>query len=206
MGLSITCGELAETLKESPEEAEWIQEDIVLINETLESAGFEQHEEPEVLPEFEYLSCTSFPYGFLHYLRRAYALQHNGDKVTEVDGDISTQDEALIDDLSQKMSSHLLCHSDAEGYYVPQDFSQVILSDELPGVLLGSTNRLWNELKEVAPHLRIELVDGMLTPGTEQALREFNEDHPFHRERVAWFALYENCQYSLQFKTLITFG
>jgi hypothetical protein len=45
------------------------------------------------------------------------------------DGENPAQDKA-IDDQSSMLSSHLPCHSDCEGYYVPIDFGEPLFADE----------------------------------------------------------------------------
>lgn len=48
---------------------------------------------------------------------------------------------------------HLVHHSDCDGYYVPVDFAQVIVSDSLAGGYLGSSVRLLAELRRIAGFL-----------------------------------------------------
>lgn len=63
-------------------------------------------------------------------------------------------------------ASHLLCHSDCEGFYLPVDFEVVLIDsqdqDRIPGGLLGSSYRLRDELLAIAPALGITVSDGEL--------------------------------------------
>lgn len=45
------------------------------------------------------------------------------------DGEDPITDEAVID-ATTNFSGHFICHSDAEGYYVPKNFEEVIFGDE----------------------------------------------------------------------------
>ena len=65
---------------------------------------------------------------------------------------------------------HLIFHSDAEGYYVPQDFAEVIVPDdslEIPGGMIGSVLRLREECRALSQLL--EIPDG-LDPESEDVL------------------------------------
>lgn len=206
MGLAISSGELAYTLKEDPEGAEWIEKDLVIINSKLKKNGIKEHTEPKDLPEVKMSCIEGFPYSFLHYLRRIYALDYLGKEVTPTNGDLTKQDDDIIDEASEMMDSHLLCHSDAEGYYVPIEFDDVIFSEEIPGGMLGSSYKLFSEIIKIANRIGIEVKDGEISSDTYNELSEANEEHPYYIERVVWFALYENCKNSIQNNTLISFG
>ena len=46
-------------------------------------------------------------------------------------------------------------HSDAEGFYVPVEFDDVLFSDDVPGTMLGSSQGLVRECEELARSLDI---------------------------------------------------
>jgi hypothetical protein len=50
---------------------------------------------------------------------------------------------------------HLLVHSDAEGFYVPVEFDEVLFSDGVPGTMLGSSQALSRECEELAQALGV---------------------------------------------------
>jgi hypothetical protein len=62
--------------------------------------------------------------------------------------------------ICQERRSHLMCHSDAEGYYVPIDFELVIFDKDVGG-WLGSSIWLKQELEELAEKMRFELGEYM---------------------------------------------
>src|SRR5690242_4933316 len=56
-----------------------------------------------------------FPYSFLHYLRRVYALVDNDEPVTPVrDKDDLSRDQHWVSRSMAMLDSHLLCHSDSD--------------------------------------------------------------------------------------------
>ncbi len=205
MGLEIFTGEYASTLKEGIEEAEYIDSDLKVINSFLLANNIQQHVEPKVLPEVE-LSCASgFPYCFLHYLRRVYALNVLGKEVSPVSGELTEEDKDLISQVYEVFESHLLCHSDNEGYYVPIAFEDVIADEELPGIMLGSTQTLLKEIIEISSFIGVEVIDSEISDVTRAKLIAAEVEHPFYPERLVWFSLYEHCKNSLKNKTVISF-
>ena len=115
-------------------------------------------------------------------------------------------DDSLIAPLTNRLTSHLLCHSDAEGMYVPIDFERVLVDESLPGGYLGSTQRLMRELITVAPHLDITLVGDELPDAEADAINEeLHSQPPFFRERTVWLSLYEAARLSLEHGAAIAF-
>lgn len=47
MGLALTVGILADLVKNDPEGAQWVREDLMRINHALQEAGLPPHHEPE---------------------------------------------------------------------------------------------------------------------------------------------------------------
>jgi hypothetical protein len=211
MGLALVTNFLADQLVNDAEGAEWFEQKVALVNELLVAEGLPPHVEPRVVGAAEKRShVSSFPYSFLHYLRRAFARLREGLAVTPVpEGADPTADPAIAD-ASSTFDSHLLCHSDCEGYYVPIAFDDVIFDPDdrgLPGGMLGSSQRLLAELHEVAPAIGIELQHGVLSDAQAAALApSANEDsHPLWHERLVWLALYENARVSIANQTMIVF-
>ncbi|MGX1811341.1 hypothetical protein ACWIGI_36935 [Nocardia sp. NPDC055321] len=213
MGLAISVHSYAYTLTSDPEYADDLREDLVAINRVLAENGLAAHEEPGTEgPAVRRSHMNSFPYSFLHYLRRAYAHAHSnpGEPLTPVaDGDDPARDE-LVEDLLYMFDCHLICHSDAEGCYVPIDFDHVLAPDaadiKLPGGILGSSVALLRELTFLAPYLGIELRDSVLTDDVADRVARTGEDDPFAREREVWLTLFESARVSVANNTLITFG
>ena len=193
------------------EGAEWIQKNVALVNQFLAEEGLPAHVEPrEFGPAKKRLHVSSFPYSFLHYLRRAFARLSEGAPVTPVPEGEDPTDDSYLDDAASMMDSHLLCHSDCEGYYVPIDFAEPIFDVEdrgLPGGMMGSSQGLMKELIQVAPAIGIELQKGELSDGEAAKIAaENDESKPFYIERLVWLALYENARVSIANKTLLVFS
>jgi hypothetical protein len=187
MGLSISTHFLADMLENDEEGAEWIQESIALVNELLVQNDLPQHVEPTTATTLLRAHTSSFPYSFLHYLRRAFAHVHQGTKLTPAPENYDPSKDLVVDRASSMFDAHLLCHSDAEGYYVPVDFDEVIFDlDErgLAGGSLGSTQRLMAELVRTAPAIRISLDDGKLSDAKAEAINNDTEADPYYRERA----------------------
>jgi len=191
MGLAISVGML--------DEDEAYREMFDELAASLAQAGIAGYREPERVPDTMRAHCDSFPYSFLHYLRRCYALLREGKPITVAED----ADDDLVEELSIDSSSHLLCHSDAEGYYVPVDFDEPLFSDEES---IGSSQRLLAELREVGPHIGVKLeADGALSDAEAARLAGY-DDGPFWREITVWLTLHEACVASIAHGTAIVFS
>lgn len=204
MGLAIGVGVLSNLIQYDPEGAQWMRGSLASLNEALQRHAKESHHEPEHLPEFERVSCISFPYSFLHYLRRAYAYARSG-RVVPDDDTMLPEHDRVIEDESAMLDSHLLCHSDAEGFYVPIELGEPLFDNAVLGTMLGSSIALLRELAEVAPHLGIELENGALSDASNAALRNIEDGAPLWRERLVWYALYEGATISVEHGTALVF-
>ncbi|MBC8135491.1 MAG: hypothetical protein H8F28_06345, partial [Fibrella sp.] len=79
MGLSVTVGMLADLERNDAEGAAWFREELAKVNRVLEANGIAAFTEPGTLArELRLNAADSYPYSFLHYLRRAYAFQREG--------------------------------------------------------------------------------------------------------------------------------
>jgi hypothetical protein len=146
----------------------------------------------------------SFPYSTLHYLRRAYALKFEHQPVTPViDGDLKSADH-FVDDASSMFSSHLLCHSDTAGFYVPVAFDDPLFLPDDAGVagrgMVGSSQGLLGELRWIAPDIKIRLdADGSLGDAEAARVQTSIDEHegPYTLEQMAWLTLHETCRVSI---------
>lgn len=207
MGLAVGIGVLADLVIHDSEGAEWTRRSIASLNAVLQRNGHPEHREPESFPQplFGLMhSCTSFPYSFIHYLRRAFAHVREGLAVPD-DDELRPEHESVVEEASTMFDSHLLCHSDCEGLYVPIELGDPIFDDDVPGTMLGSSQALLLELLEVAPHIGVTLEDGRLTPACEVELRAIEDSGPLWRERLVWYTLFEAATLSIEHKTLIVF-
>jgi hypothetical protein len=209
MGLGINTHFLVDMLANDAEGAEWIQRNVGLVNELLGEHGLPQHTEPTQITTRMRQHCGSFPYSFLHYLRRAFARVHEELELTPVAGNDDPTEDPAIEDAATLFDTHLLCHSDAEGYYVPVDFDEVIFDNAkrgLPGGMLGSTQRLMAELVQTAPALGITLEHGTLSDAEVDAINRDGDTDAYWRERLVWLTLFEAARVSLADKTMIVFS
>lgn len=210
MGLAISIGLLADLIENDSEGEDWLRGKLVIVNKNLRKEGHPDHHEPETLPPINRrIGTSSFPYSFLHYLRRVYArVKQNRDWIASPlpEGANPARDEA-VEEETYMFSSHLLCHSDAEGFYVPIDFKSPIFSDDLPGGMLGSSYRLLEELRLVTGSLGITLDDdGNLSDEEAKRLIDLAwEEDPLHREYETWLTLFESARISIAHKTAIVF-
>lgn len=208
MGLAIVVASLAEVLADDPDFVEDIQQDFETINSLLRANGLPDHREPESMPALDSRApIDSFPYSFLHYLRRVYA--HVVEKPGVAPPALPEGEDPAEDPVIDRVGSpahHLLWHSDAEGYYLPIDFPEVIESEDLPGGGFGSSQRLLKELVYVAPFLGIQLDDSTLSDAeTERIAQAIEAEGPNYVELIVWIALFEAARLSLEHKTAIQF-
>ena len=212
MGLAVSTGVLADLLQNDAEGAAYIQEQLGVVNRVLADNGLPAHQEPtEVPPTIRRDAVSGFPYSFLHHLRRAYAhaVSHPSWKASPFPPDADPADDPVLEEEAGMLESHLLCHSDAEGFYVPVDFDEVLMDEqgELAGGLLGSTHTLQRELARVAPALGIELVDGVLGDAQVAAIqRRSDQEDGLHIELMVWLCLFEACNESIVHRTAIGFN
>jgi hypothetical protein len=212
MGLGVSVGALAWLKTADAEGYEWVSKQLAIVNTVLAANNLAPHHEPDELPPLQSRALLDgFPYSFLHYLRRVYANVSQNPKwvpVEAANGEDPSADPAIDRELSVRMSSHLICHSDAEGFYVPVNFADVLYDDQMAGGMLGSTQTLMRELASIAPALGIALsASGELSDAEAERINGVTDDDgPWYRELTVWLTLYEACRLSLQHKTAISFG
>ena len=214
MGLTVGIGVLAYLLENDQEGASSLEEGFAAANLLLEAEGLPIHSEPRTFKTpVSRASIRSFPYSFIHYLRRAYAHRSANQSwmAHPIDHNVDPAADPLVDDELAMLCSHLICHSDAEGFYLPIDFSDVLFADpedsSLPGGMLGSSYRLLEELEVVAPALGIRLNDGRLPHDEAERIDELAcSGEGIYRELCSWLALYEAARLSIELKTAIVFS
>ena len=211
MGLSISVGIISDVAEADEEAVEHYREEFERLNEVLAEQGLPQHFEPEKLPSLKNrCSLNGFPYSFLHTVRRAYAHRIRDPKWIAEPRDDDAADDPLVEDVTMEMKSHLLCHSDAEGFYLPLDFSQVIFDEgqeRITGGMLGSSHRLKEELEYVAPGLGIELsAQGLDDEETKRINEVMEREGPLWKEQIVWLALYEAARLSTEHRAAICFS
>jgi len=184
VGLSIFVG-LGTTLREEGEgeEVERLEQQFEVVNDLLESFGLPPHREPYDLEAQRIVTFDMYGYSALHRLRRVAAHLALGEELPPP-GDAEAADDPVLQDYYQLFDEnmlegkagamrfqHLIIHSDAEGFYLPVEFDEVIVADpslEVPGDMVGSSPRLLEECLELARAL--ELPDD-LEPESEEVWR-----------------------------------
>jgi hypothetical protein len=216
MGLSMSVGTLAFCKKEDPEAYESLREDFKAVNRLLVANGLPPHKEPEKLlrmkSRFKHLGQ---PYGWLQYLRRAVAHAIRGrTKLKPLGKGKEPERDRLYDDVLFSCDSHIVCHSDCDGFYVPVDFPDPLyddLPDEDPGCIvggiLGSSQAVLRELVLTAPLLGIPVVDGQLSDKDFRTIHnEPEEGTALWIERQVWLEFFEEARLSVEYKTAIVFN
>ena len=169
MGLSLSVGILAELAERDAEGYEYHQRQFAQLNHALLAAGLAPHNEPSAPRGRAPWSCAMWGYSGLHYLRRIaahlWADQPLPPPGTEEDMRDPMRDPYVDRAISLTYSpthpaaaAHLIWHSDAQGYYLPVDFSEVIFpTDEfkIPGGMIGSAIALREECARLATALAI---------------------------------------------------
>ncbi|NKY37873.1 hypothetical protein HGA13_33120 [Nocardia speluncae] len=216
MSLELDTHHYAEAVKRNDlEYLGELREELQALNELLEGEGLPAHEEPEHRGTDTARDRTgSVPYSFVHYLRRAYAcsLEYPDRPLEPVAPGVDPADDPAVDKFTYRFDSHLVCHSDCEGYYLPVEFDHVLFPDdelEIPGGMVGSSVALLRELVYVAPYLGIALDnEGELSDNEIESIYAAHgddDDHPFYRERETWVLFYEAARISVTAGTVITF-
>lgn len=148
-------------------------------------------------------AVRGFPASWIQDLKRVVALVETGAPVTPVDSrEAYERGQALVREEAAMLSSHLICHSAAEGYFVPVDLSGPVFLPDGSGVagggVVGSSHGLLRELQRCAGSLDIALDDdGTLVDAEAARVAARPDDHPFAVESVVWLALHEACRASI---------
>ena len=171
MGLALCVGVPSEIRESDPEYVAYFEQQVDAINGVLESFGLPPHREPFDLEDERTFECEMIGYSGLHYLRRLAAHLALGKELPPPSDDTAAGDPVLSDyyrifdaSFSRGESSgipfqHLIVHGDAEGYYLPVEFEDVIIPDaslEIAGGMLGSSHALLRECRELASQLELE--------------------------------------------------
>lgn len=209
MGLSISVGILADLQENDPEMAEEVAKEFDLINALLAKHGLPRHVEPrEMVTWSDPVKLCGFPYSWIHYLRR-YAAHRQAfpDRVPPI---LPPRQEATTDPILAQIASpksHLMWHSDCEGFYVPIDFAEVIESDRISGGMLGSSQRLLAELRPLGAPLGFTL-DHDIVPKAQiqDTITAMEKESPLFIERTTWLMLFDAAKFSVAFKAAIVFG
>ncbi len=214
MGLAVKVGMYADLIKrDHAHQIEVFANILKGINEVLKEEGFKKFNEPKKLKALHMrVGCDSLPYSYIHYLRRFYAhILSDADWIPEpVDDDKSPTEDPIFEEQSLNFDSHLICHSDAEGFYLPIELDEVLFDLEdkgrIIGGMLGSSYSLLDELLKIAPKLGITLIDNKLSDEEAEKINKLAQtEEGFYREYHTWIILFEAARLSIEYKTAIIF-
>ena len=175
MGLNIEVGVFDDLKNADPEGFEDLFGCLKAASDFLVANGLPAHSEP---PNLEPWGAQMYGYSGLHYLRRLAAhidagldLPGPGDDKSSKDdvvhgyyASFNTGIKAVLSTLMpwrrkfRRSFDHLIYHSDAEGFYLPVDFPNVLIAIDDPKILggiVGSVPRLLGECDRLAEILGI---------------------------------------------------
>lgn len=180
MGPSLVVGIYPELSRNDPGNLEYYREQFKLVNEALHHAHIAEHREPDKAEGAPW-SCDMRDFKTLHYLRRFAAYLALKDEIP-LPGD----DDAAVDPITEEWCmwatnqqpgliagllgdrveapiafEHLMVHSDASGFYLPQPFHRVVIAPEHLGIvgqgLIGSAYSLRDDCKRIAAAIDLPL-------------------------------------------------
>lgn len=225
MGLALCVGVPSEIRESDPEYVAYFEQQVETINGILESFDLPLHHEPFDVEDERTFECDMIGYSGLHYLRRVAAHLALGRELPPPGDDGAASDTVLGDyykifDASFARGQatgmpfqHLIVHGDAEGYYLPVEFEDVIIPDaslEIAGGMLGSSHALLRECKELAQAL--ELPED-LSPDDEVVLAAVDNQgegetkwERYAVESYTCLALMRACEASVEIGAAIVFA
>ena len=175
MGLALEVGVLADLKENDSEGFDAFASYFANVNTLLAKHGLPAHSEPI---DVSVWGAEMYGYSGLHYLRRLAAFLDSGVELPgpgDQDSSADARLEAYFSDVTggsggflksifskkpqfKREFDHLIVHSDAEGFYLPVDFPDVLFSSddrEVPGGMVGSAPRLLAECDRLARVLGI---------------------------------------------------
>lgn len=170
MGLALCVGVPSDIRESDPEYVEYFGRQMEAVNGVLESFGLPEHAEPFDIEDERTFECEMLGYSGLHYLRRLAAhlalkgeLPPPGDETAEADPVLNDYYRIFDASFAQGKAAempfqHLIVHGDAEGYYLPVEFEEVLIPDaslEIAGGMIGSAHALLRECRELAGALEL---------------------------------------------------
>lgn len=225
MGLNLSVGILANPDLDDAEVAVF-RSSFAAVNRVLTTHGIAPHVEPE---DCEIWDADMGGYSSVHRLRRIAAHLDSGAALPPP-GDISSAHDPVVeaygDDPEAPRPSflrrllrkpprfargfdHLLFHSDAEGFYLPIDFADVIFAPDgadVPGCMIGSVPRLRAELDRLA--LALDIPDH-LDPESLDLGAAQSADGPrwarYARETHACVTLRDGCRHAMSAGAALVF-
>ena len=225
MGLALCVGVPSEIRESDAEYVAYFEQQVEAINGVLESFGLPPHREPFDVEDERTFECEMIGYSGLHYLRRVAAHLALGRDLPPPGDDGAATDPVLSDyykifDASFARGQatgmpfqHLIVHGDAEGYYLPVEFEDVILPDaslEIAGGMLGSSHALLRECRELAQALGLPEDLSLETDALFEAAENQGEGEAkwerYGVESYTCLALMKACEASVETGAAVVFA
>lgn len=227
MGLSLEVGILADMKQHDAEGYEYYLKEFAKINAKLKEKSIPEHSEPEHLDDGVW-SAAMQGYSGLHYVRRLAAHLYYG---TELPSPASEDETSTADPLIEKLNAeimtfiggnmprkrdlpetrftHLVFHADNEGVYLPIDFPHVVMARGVTGFMIGSSQRLLEELVYLADKLDLPLDDPGIdiwkfagSPVVDKSAPLWQQ---YGRETAGIYQLYQGASNSIKKKAALVF-
>lgn len=225
MGLALCVGVPSEIRESDPEYVAYFEQQVEVINGVLESFGLPPHNEPFGVEDERTFECDMIDYSGLHYLRRLAAHLALGRELPPPGDDGAASDPVLSDyykifdaNFARGQATgipfqHLIVHGDAEGYYLPVEFEDVIIPDaslEIAGGMLGSSHALMRECRELAKELELPeellLEDEALFQAVENQGEGEAKWERYGVESYTCLALLKACEASVETGAAVVFA
>ena len=208
MGLSLEVGYLADLKQYDEESFTFAQSHVEAINGILIANGLPAHHEPEEVERG--WGADLFGYSGLHYLRRIAAHLRINNSLPEPGNDNADSDPILTklyQDVGGGQYQHLIYHSDTDGFYLPIQFDDVLISGRLG--MIGSSYRLQNELRQLMSALEIpaelSIEDELVWIAAENQGKGHSKWEQYGIETHTCLTLMEACKQSIQLQAVIAF-
>jgi hypothetical protein len=225
MGLALEVGYLADRLKSNSDDAEKFRGQLAELNNFLQSQNMPLHTEPEACPVFK---CTLRGYSGFHYLQRMAAFLDLKGRLPKPGDDDSYKDPIIKEyyrkaqpnffqklfrlKVRQRHFDHLLYHSACEGFYLPQDFPEVLRlphGDDEWSRMLGSSHQLKAECARIAQALELPLdIDPDCDELWQEAAKQKNTRSKWRMYQVESYTclqMYSAAEHSIEEGALLVF-
>jgi hypothetical protein len=225
VGLAICVGISSDIREDDPEYVEYFEQQLAAVNDILESFGLPGHVEPADLEDERTFECELPDYSGLYHLRRLAAhLALKGELPPP--GDEDAADDPVLNDYYKIFDAsfaqgkatgipfqHLIVHGDAEGYYLPVEFEDVLIPDaslEIAGGMIGSAHALLRECRELAQALEIpegaSLEDEAMWAAPDEQGRGDTKWEQYGTESYTCLALMRACEASVETGAAVVFA